>query len=120
MVTGVVDRRIPYWAAHTYFRRLLEAGGHVHLYMDGFFHPKTVVVDGDLAAVGTMNMDNRSLKLYKELMLWVFDKPFAQQVQESFLVDLEHCRELTIDDVRDIGRLTRFRNQAARLLSEAL
>jgi hypothetical protein len=27
---------------------------------------------------------------------------------------------LTIDDVRGIGRLTRFRNQAARLLSEAL
>ena len=67
-----------------------------------------------------MNMDNRSLKLHKELMLWVFDKPFAQQVQDSFLVDLEHCREMTIEDMREIGRLRRFRNQAARLLSEAL
>jgi cardiolipin synthase len=120
MMTGVVDRRIPFWAAHTYFKRFLEAGGHIHLYMDGFFHPKTIFIDGDLAAVGTMNMDNRSLKLHKELMLWVFDKPFAQQVQDSFLVDLEHCRELTIEDVQAIGRLTRFRNQAARLLSEAL
>ncbi len=120
MMTGVADRRMPFWAAHTYFRRLIEAGAHVHLYTAGFFHPKTIVVDGNLAAVGTMNMDNRSLKLHKELMLWVFDKMFAQQVRDSFLVDLEHCREITLDDIRGMGRLRRFRNQAARLLSEVL
>ena len=120
MMTGVADKRWPFWAAHTYFRRLLEAGGHIHLYMDGFFHAKTIVVDGSLAAVGTMNLDNRSLKLHKELMVWVFDEPFARQVQESFFNDLEHCREVTLDDVLATGRLARFRNQAARLLSEAL
>ena len=120
MMTGIADKRIPFWAAQTYFRRLIEAGGHIHLYMDGFFHPKTIVVDGSLAAVGTMNMDNRSLKLHKELMVWVFDEPFARQVQASFYADLEHCREVTLDDVRDVGRLRHFRNQAARLLSEAL
>jgi cardiolipin synthase A/B len=120
MMTGVPDKRIPFWAAHTYYRRFLEAGGHVHQYMDGFFHPKTIIIDGSLAAVGTMNMDNRSLKLHKELMVWVFDELFARQVQESFFTDLEHCREITLDDIRGVGRLRRFRNQAARLLSEAL
>jgi cardiolipin synthase len=120
MMTGIPDKRVPFWAAHTYFRRLIEAGGHVHLYMGGFFHAKTIVVDGNLAAVGTMNMDNRSLKLHKELMVWVFDELFAQQVQRSFLDDLELCHELTLMDLQRMGRLRRFRNQAARLLSDVL
>ena len=120
MMAGVPDKRIVFWAAHTYYRRFIEAGGHVHQYMDGFFHPKTIVIDGSLAAVGTMNLDNRSLKLHKELMVWVFDASFAQQVQDSFYEDLKHCREITIDDIRAVGYLRRFRNQAARLLSDAL
>ena len=120
MMTGVADKRMPFWAAQTYFRRLLEAGGHIHVYQDGFFHPKTIVVDGSLAAVGTMNLDNRSLKLHKELMVWVFDELFARQVQQSFYDDLKHCREITLEDVGATRRLSRFRNQAARLLSEAL
>jgi cardiolipin synthase len=67
-----------------------------------------------------MNMDNRSLKLHKELMVWVFDELFAQQVQRSFLDDLELCHELTLMDLQRMGRLRRFRNQAARLLSDVL
>jgi cardiolipin synthase len=120
MMTGVADKRMPFWAAQTYFRRLLEAGCHIHLYEDGFFHAKTIVVDGSLAAVGTMNLDNRSLKLHKELMVWVFDELFARQVQQSFYDDLKRCREITLEDVGATRRLSRFRNQAARLLSEAL
>jgi cardiolipin synthase A/B len=120
MMTGVPDKRTAFWAAQTYYRKLIEAGGHVYLYQAGFFHCKTIVVDGNLSAVGTMNMDNRSLKLHKELMLWVFHKPFAQQVQQSFLADQEHCHEVTMEDVLAVGRLRRFRNQAARLFSNVL
>lgn len=120
MMAGVPDKRTVWWAAHTYYRRLIEAGGHVHQYMGGFFHAKTIVIDGSLAAVGTMNLDNRSLKLHRELMVWVFDEGFAQQVQASFYEDLRQCREITIEDLRAVGRVRRFRNQAARLLSDAL
>jgi cardiolipin synthase len=120
MMTGLADKRLPLWAAQTYYRGLLEAGGRIYQYTAGFFHPKTIVVDGSLSAVGTMNMDNRSLKLHKELMLWVYDEEFARQVQQSFLADMEHCREVTLEDVEAVGRLRHFRNQAARLLSNVL
>jgi cardiolipin synthase len=67
-----------------------------------------------------MNMDNRSLKLHKELMLWVFHEPFARQVQQSFLADQELCHEVTIEDVLSVGRLRHFGHQAARLFSNVL
>jgi len=120
MMTGVPDKRLPFYAAQTYYRKLIEAGGRVYLYEAGFFHSKTIVVDGVVSAVGTMNMDQRSLKLHKELMCWVFDKGFAQQVADAFVHDMKGCHEVTLDDVLTVGRLKRFRNQAARLLSNVL
>jgi len=120
MMTGIPDKPIALWAAQTYYRKLIEAGAHVYLYQAGFFHAKTIIIDGMIAAVGTMNMDQRSLKLHKELMVWVFDRDFARQVGDSFVADMENCHEVTLDDVLSIGRLRRFRNQAARLFSNVL
>jgi len=120
MMTGIPDKRIALWAAQTYYRKLIEAGGRVFLYNAGFFHSKTIVVDGAVGAVGTMNMDQRSLKLHKEMMCWVFDRGFARQVADSFSTDMENCHEVTLDDVLAVGRLKRFRNQSARLFSNVL
>jgi cardiolipin synthase A/B len=120
MMTGVPDKRIPFYAAQTYYRKLIEAGGRIYLYEAGFFHSKTIVVDGLIGAVGTMNMDQRSLKLHKELMVWVFDRGFAEQCTAAFLADMQNCHEVTLDDVLSVRRLARFRNQAARLFSNVL
>ena len=120
MMTGVPDKPIALWAAQTYYRKLIEAGGRVFLYDAGFFHSKTIVVDGTISAVGTMNMDQRSLKLHKEMMCWVFDRGFAQQVADSFVADMAQCHEVTLDDVLAVGKLKRFRNQSARLFSNVL
>lgn len=120
MMTGIPDKRIALWAAHSYYHKLIDAGGRIFLYDAGFFHSKTIVVDGTIGAVGTMNMDQRSLKLHKEMMCWVFDRGFARQVADSFVADMGNCHEVTLDDVLTVGRLKRFRNQSARLFSNVL
>ena len=120
MMTGVPDKKIPFAAAQTYFKKLLDAGGRIYQYEAGFFHSKTIVVDDEICAVGTMNMDVRSLKLHKELMVWVFDQGFAHQVRDSFVEDMEHCHLVTMEDVLSVGRVAHFRHQAARLFSNVL
>ncbi|MGE5229441.1 MAG: cardiolipin synthase [Deltaproteobacteria bacterium] len=120
MMTGIPDKPIALWAAQTYYRKLIEAGARVFLYQAGFLHAKTIVVDRAVSAVGTMNMDQRSLKLHKELMVWVFDREFAGQVADAFEKDMTDCHEVTLEDVLSVGRLKKFRNQAARLFSNVL
>jgi cardiolipin synthase len=120
MMTGIPDKKIALWAAQTYYRKLIEAGARVYLYTGGFLHAKTIVVDRTVSAVGTMNMDQRSLKLHKEMMVWVFDRDFARQVADAFEVDMTNCHEVTLDDVLTVGRWRKFRNQAARLFSNVL
>ena len=57
MMTGVPDKRIPWWAAFTYIDDFVRAGGHVFQYRAGFFHPKTMTIDGSVAVIGTTNFD---------------------------------------------------------------
>ena len=120
MMTGIPDKPIALWAAQTYYRKLIEAGARVFLYQAGFLHAKTIVVDRTVSAVGTMNMDQRSLKLHKEMMVWVFDREFAGRIADAFENDMTNCHEVTLEDVLSVGRLKKFRNQAARLFSNVL
>ena len=117
MMTGLIDKKLPFWAAQTYYEPLLRAGAHIYLYEAGFFHAKTIAVDSQICAVGTMNMDIRSLRLHKELMVWMFDQELTRQLEDIFERDLLHCREMTLADVRSVGRWQRFRNSFARLFS---
>jgi len=64
-----------------------------------------------------MNMDTRSLRLHKELMVWIYDQAITRRVEETFEQDLLHCREVTLEDVRSVGPWPRFRNSFARLFS---
>jgi cardiolipin synthase A/B len=117
MMTGVVDKALPYRAAQTYYAPLLHAGARIYQYEAGFFHAKTISVDSAFGAVGTMNMDIRSLRLHKELMVWIYDPGKARELDDIFARDLEQCREVTLEDVRSRSRWRRFRDSFARLFS---
>ena len=117
MMTGVPDKKVPFWAAWTYFRPLLKAGVHVYLYEAGFLHSKTIVIDSAAAAIGTMNMDIRSLRLHKELMLWMYDEKLAQRQEQLYEEDIANSHEVTFADLDQLTTRTRFRNSFMRLLS---
>ena len=120
MMTGWPDKKIAWYAAESYFRPLLEAGARVYHYNAGFFHAKTMTVDGMLACIGTMNLDIRSLELHKELMVWFYDQALAEEHERIFEADLEHCDEFTLEKLDSRTPMQVFRNSAARLASNML
>jgi cardiolipin synthase A/B len=117
MMTGVPDKKVPFWAAWTYFRPLLKAGVKVYLYEAGFLHSKTLTADGQITAIGTMNMDIRSLRLHKELMLWMYDEKLAFRQERLFEEDIANSHEVTLMDLDSLSLTARFRNSFMRLLS---
>jgi cardiolipin synthase len=120
MMTGWPDKKLAYNAAQSYWEPVLKAGGHIYLYMAGFLHAKTIVIDGQICAIGTMNLDIRSLRLNKELMVWIYDAQRASNLEEEFASDLTKCVEVTLDDIASWGSFRRFRNSASRLASNLL
>ncbi len=120
MTTAWPDKKVPWWAAESYFEPLLAAGAHIWLWQPGFFHAKGLVVDGVACSIGTLNLDIRSLRINKELMIWVYDRDVAARAEQIFVDDMRDCRELTLDEVRSWPRARRFRNSSARLMSNLL
>ncbi len=95
LVPEVIDHTVPWLAAFAYFDEIRDVGVKVMRYDSGFMHQKVVLVDDTLAAVGTMNMDNRSFRLNFETMAVYFDEAAASEVEAMFKADFERSFELT-------------------------
>ena len=61
IVPGIPDKKIPYLMAKSHFRELSDAGVKVHIFEKGFNHQKSILVDDEIAFIGTINLDYRSL-----------------------------------------------------------
>ena len=65
-------------ARHAALRELAEAGGKVWL-APSMIHAKAMLVDDDLALIGSANLDERSLFLNYELMVAFYDPSVVQR-----------------------------------------
>jgi cardiolipin synthase A/B len=95
LVPEVIDNRLTWLAAFAYFDDIREAGARVFRYTEGFMHQKVFVVDDDLAAVGTTNLDNRSFRLNFEAMALFFDARAAAAADAMLRDDFARSYELT-------------------------
>ncbi len=120
MLTGTDNKKIPYWAAFTYFEELLLAGVKIYHYNAGFLHAKTVMIDSNICSVGTTNMDMRSLHLAYESNVIIFDRDITRRLENDFFADLDHCSRFTFGDHSRISLIIKFRNSLMRLLSPLL
>ena len=63
-------------------------------YGAGFLHQKVMLVDDQLASVGTANLDNRSLRLNFEISMVVLDSAFCAEVERMLEADFAECRQI--------------------------
>jgi cardiolipin synthase len=120
MMTGKPDKKVPFYAAHAYYRRLLDAGVSVYQYTAGFLHAKTVTVDDDLAIIGTCNWDIRSLILHDEVVSVFHDRRIAKESAEQYGRDIDACVQVTVADLGALSGRQSTRNSLCRLLSRLL
>ena len=92
----------------------------VYLYQKGFVHAKTLVSDGQLAAVGTANMDIRSFDLNFEVLTFVYDAAIAAQLRRAFYDDLANARRILPEVWQQRSALRRMLTKIARLVSPLL
>jgi cardiolipin synthase A/B len=83
------------------FGRLLAGGVKISEYQPTMFHPKTMVVDGIFATIGSTNFDNRSFRLNDEINLTVYDREIGRRLEEMFQKDLASSNPYTLERWRD-------------------
>lgn len=112
-----IDKVLAGHAQRSYYEELLEAGVKVYLYKKPtFLHTKQVIIDEDVAIVGSSNLDIRSFELDLEVSLILYDKNVVKRldkieagyVSKSTRVTKSqwHKRPLRIKMLESLARLT--------------
>lgn len=120
MIPCKPDHPFVYWATCSYAGELLDYGVRVYVYENGFLHSKGVMVDSQVSCYGTANMDIRSFELNFEVNATIYDENTTRRLEQAFLDDLPHCREITREAYGKRGLWMRIREQCSRLLSPLL
>jgi cardiolipin synthase len=69
VVSGVADHPLVSLAQRSYYADLLRCGVRIHLFRDKLLHAKHLSVDGEVALIGSSNVDIRSFVLNAEVSL---------------------------------------------------
>jgi len=121
MIPCKPDHPFVYWATTSWAGTLLDAGGKIYTYQNGFIHAKSVMVDGHASCVGTANMDIRSFSLNFEVNATIYDPETTEELEQVFRDDMEnHCREIMPDEYHKRSWYMRFLEQISRLFSPLL
>lgn len=120
MVPSMPDHAFVYRATQYYARNLAEDGVTIYFYQRGFLHAKTMVVDGEMASVGSANMDFRSFKLNFEINCFMYDADITRRLEELFVEDIRNSRVMTPERFAAQPLWLRFKQTFSRLLSPIL
>ena len=97
IVPGIPDKKLVYKIAKSHFPYLLASGVHIHIYKPGFNHMKSALADYELAFVGTINFDFRSLVHHFECGTVLYRCPCMNEIKDDFEEMLSQSEEVPSD-----------------------
>lgn len=87
---GIPDKKTIYRLTRANYSILMKAGVKIYEYTPGFIHAKSMLCDGECAAVGTINLDYRSLYLHFENAVYFKDEKaiadLKRDCEETFAI----------------------------------
>ncbi|KAF3995923.1 cardiolipin synthase [Glaciimonas immobilis] len=114
------DHRTVFLASTLYAHEAVRAGIRVFRYKPGFTHQKVMLIDDDTTVIGSMNLDNRSLRLNFEIAALTIDTAFATEVEAMLRDDFTLTKEIELQDYIHTPYLTRVLMHVARLFGPVL
>ncbi len=120
LVPGISDSKMVNAAANAYYTELLKFDVQIFLYQKGFVHAKTMVIDDDLAIIGSANMDYRSFDLNFEVNALLYSEEINGQLKETFMEDLRHATQICAKDWLNRPKYIKLWEKLVRLLAPLL
>lgn len=117
MLPELADKQIIKLSSFTAIKETLPHGVQFYYYQRGFLHQKVLLVDDELSAVGTANLDNRSLRLNFEICAVIHGRQCNQEIADMLEGDFAHCRQLLPAEVAKWGLPRRLLSRCAYLFA---
>ena len=88
IVPKLNDSTLVAWSSRSYYSDLMSAGVRIAEFHGGLLHTKSLLIDKRVAIFGSVNFDQRSLRLNFEISLIVYNEAFCAKLEtliESYL-----------------------------------
>lgn len=95
MTPGIPDKKLVYGITRSFYRQLIAGGVKIYEYTPGFVHSKVFVADDEIATVGTVNLDYRSLYLHFENGTYLYRSKKVLDVKQDYLDAVEQSHQVT-------------------------
>ncbi|MEM1069000.1 MAG: phospholipase D-like domain-containing protein, partial [Planctomycetota bacterium] len=111
------DQKLVYYSSFSYLEEAEKAGVKVYRYQKGFLHQKVMLVDDKFSSIGTVNFDNRSMRLNFEVTMLIGSESFAKEVETMLEADFENSRLASAKDYTQSSWPFRLAVRVSRLLA---
>ncbi len=100
----IPDKKIVFWVTRSYYKELIEAGVKIYEYTPGFIHSKMILADDELAVIGTINFDYRSLVHHFESACLIYRSEAYQDMLNDYKETLSKSHEITLEEAQKINK----------------
>lgn len=113
MLPGIPDHKYTQIVAGSYYETLLRHGVKIYEFTPGFLHTKSLTADGEVAILGSINMDYRSFQLHCECGVVFYGAPVIADV----LRDMEDIQSRSRQvDPKSWAKRSRFKKILEKVL----
>lgn len=96
----IPDKKVVFSMTRTSYKFLQEAGVKIYEYTPGFIHAKMLIADDEVAFVGTINLDYRSLTHHFECGALIYKNHIINDIKEDFDKTIEASEEKTLENFK--------------------
>lgn len=120
LVPNRPDKKVVFYASRSYFPELLDTGVKIYEYNRGFLHSKIIIVDQEIASIGTANMDMRSFHLNFEVNAFLYKTNSVHTLVSDYIYDMEHSTIISSEQFQKRSLVKRIIESTSRLMSPLL
>lgn len=96
---GIPDKKLVYQVTRSYYYDLLTKGIQIYEYTPGFLHAKCMICDDEIATVGAINLDYRSLYTHFENGCYFYQGSIIKTIKQDFLKTIKVSQEIKKDNM---------------------
>ena len=119
IMPGIPDKKMVFRLSRSYYKDLMKAGVKIYEYTPGFVHAKAYIADDQIAGIGTVNLDYRSLFLHFECSSLFYKSDIIQDLKKDYQTTQKDCKAITMEDMKK-GALHQFIDNVLRVIAPLL
>lgn len=101
------------------FEEFLAVGINIYV-RDCFSHSKVIIIDNEIASVGSGNFDNRSFEHNFETNAVMYDSQITTQILEEFKLECSNAFKLSYDTFKNRSKIQKFIEGLSKFFSPLL